>query len=142
MFRGLLYYKETLLKCKPDISKEQLNKTTDLYTVVLDSLEVDMMGIIRKWMKRNHFTKKTEIEYLSYIEEKTGYLYRMMLELFDDAFDEGYLIVDRDVLKKAMDGSVLDNINKRISVFFMKARMIAQEKEGLIKTIRSDIGEI
>lgn len=122
-------------------SKENKLFSSRCYSIILDSLETEMMGLVRRWMKKNHFITKTELEFADYIEDRTKRLHDKMTRLFDEKYDEDKLLVKRELKRKMIDSS-MPIISKRISTFFLRARAIAVEKENQIKNIEEEISKI
>ncbi len=125
-----------------NVEKSKKVYSVKCYSIIIESMEVEMMGLVRKWMKKNHFMDKSEITYVSYIEEKIGLMHSKMTRLFDDRYEEDRLLVSRDVLRKSMKENVMPVVSKRGTTFFLRAREIAIEKSKLIKEITDKIDKI
>lgn len=117
-------------------------QTFKLYEIIIDSLEVDMVGIIRKWLRKNHFLEKSELQYAAYAEEKASLLLTRMTRLFDDKYDEERMHVKREALRETMTDNALPAINKRIGTFFLRVRAIAFSKEKEIADVEASIEKI
>ncbi len=126
----------------PDIEKSEKVYSVKCYILIIESMETEMMGLIRKWMKKNHFIEKSELSYVDYIEEKIGLLHSKMTRLFDDKYEEDKLLINREALRKNMKENVMPIIHKRGTTFFLRAREISIEKSKLIKEIKDKIDKI
>ncbi len=127
---------------KGDASKEEKLFAIKYYSLTIDNMEVEMLGLIRRWMRKNHFVEKSEIEYQAYIEEKTEQLHHKMSRLFDDRYDEDVLLVDREMLRNTMTSRSMPIISKRVQKFFLRARAVSIEKAKVIEKIEGEIHTI
>ena len=123
----------------PKLPKEQRFASVDCYSNIIDSVETEILGLIRRWMRKNHFMEKSEIEYETYITEKTKLLYDKMTRLFDDRYNEDRILVKRDVIKRTMTENSLPTVTKNIHAFFLKAKATAREKDKEIKKLEAAI---
>ena len=127
---------------KDDATKDEKLLAINYYTMVIDNMEVEMLGLIRRWMRKNHFIEKTELEYQAYIEEKIEQLYNKMSRLFNERYDEDVSLVDRKILRNNMNTRSMPIISKRVQKFFLRAKAVAIEKLEKIKKIEEEIHTI
>jgi len=127
---------------KGDASKEEKLLAMKYYTMVIDNMEVEMLGLIRRWMRKNHFVEKSDIEYQAYIDDKIEQLHHKMSRLFDDRYDEDVLLVNRDTLRNTMKTRTMPIVSKRIQTFFLRAKAISLEKLKVIQKIEGEIHTI
>ena len=135
-------FMKTYDKYNPESSKEQKRHIVEVYSLIIDSLELKTVGLIRKWMKKNHFIEKTEIEYTAYTEEKIKILHEKMSRMFDLKYDEDIMLVSREVLRNEMIENVMPFISKSGQMFFLKAREIAVSKVKLIEELQTSINSV
>ncbi len=109
------------------------------YTTILTSMEVQVLGSIRRYMRKNHFIEKNEVEYDAYIVDKSQLLYDKMIKLFDRTFDEERLLVNATVLREDLIDHCMPEITKIVRTFFLKAKVISLEKHNLIKKLEAEI---
>ncbi len=135
-------FTKTFDKTNPKAEKADRKYAIKCYAIILESMETGMLGLIRKWMKKNHFIEKSELDYVTYMEEKAELLHTKMKRLFDDRYEEDKLMVKATTLRKAMEENSMPVISKRMVTFFLRAKVIATEKSLLIREISDSISNI
>lgn len=133
-----------VLNDDPDVlpTKNEINASVFLYGKIIDSMEVDILGIVRRWMRKNHFADKTSIEYEAYIDDKTKLLHDKVVRLFDESYNEDRLLTPRLDVKKAFDADHMSEVNKGIRTFFLKAKATAEESARRIAVLEEEISKI
>lgn len=109
------------------------------YNLVLDKLGKDMIGLMRKWMKRNHLIERTEIEYQSYITQRAKDLEEFFSIAIQDVYVPTEMQVDIEALRAFNIENAMPPIIKELTSFFIKAREIAREKEAKINKIKGEL---
>ena len=112
------------------------------YNLIIDSMETETLGLIRRWMKKNHFIEKNTMEYQAYIDDKVDKLHHKITRLIDNSYEEEKMIVPRKELRKSNIEICLPIIQKRTNLFFLRAKEIAIEKNELIKKLKEEIHRI
>jgi len=135
-------FKNTYKNENGDSDKITQSACIHSYETIIDSIEVDMMGLIRRWMKNNHFVDKNDVDYSYYIKEKFGLLHNRMLDLFDERYNDGQLKVDRETLAKTMQNNVLHEIEALVTQFFLTAKTIAEASNAEIEKLEKKIENI
>lgn len=124
------------------ITKAEIPSALFIYSKIIDSMEVDVLGVIRRWMRKNHFIDKSEIEYDQYIEEKIELLHDKIVRLFDESYNDDKLLIERSLLRDSFDIKYFASIQKRARIFFLKAKATAHESARRIAEIEEEIAQI
>ncbi len=109
------------------------------YNLVLDKIGKDLIGLLRKWVKRNHFTEKSDLEFQSYITERLRDLTEFFSIAIQDVYVPEIMKFDLERLRNFNLEKLMPEIGKEIVSFFTKARIIAAEKEKKIDKIKNRI---
>lgn len=124
------------------ITKAEINSAVYFYGKLIDGMEVDILGVVRRWMRKNHFADKAPIEYEAYINDKTKLLRDKVMRLFDESFDETRFLLPRSEIRDAFATNYLNTVEKGVHTFFLKAKATAEENLKRIKEIEEEISKI
>lgn len=133
-----------VLHNSPDliISKSQISDAVYFYGKIIDAMEVDILGVVRRWMRKNHFAEKSHIEYDRYIEEKTRLLEDKISRLFDESYHEDRLLVERPLVQQSFNKNYKEQLHRNIRIFLIKAKTTAVVNLKRIKDIEEEISKI
>jgi len=122
-----------------NISEHHKQDAKVCYNLVIDKIGRDMIGLMRKWIKRNHFTEKTEIEFQTYIGERVKDLEEFFTIAIQDVYVPDQMLVDLKQLRKFSVEKVMPEISREIFSLFTKIRIVAIEKEAEIQKIKEKL---
>jgi len=123
----------------PSLSSKQAQDAKICYNLILDKLGGELLGLIRKWIKRNHFLEKSEIEFKAYIDQRVGDLEEFFSISIQDIYMPSGIQVDIETLRTFNIEQVMPGIAKELADFFMRARAISAEKAAKIASIKSKL---
>lgn len=92
-------------------------------------------GFLRKAVKENHFTEKTDVEFNAYTVEKIQEANDKISEVLDAYYLQSVCIVDREELRQTNVTNCLPQLKEMITQMFFEIREIAEKKEALIREI-------
>lgn len=115
-------------------------KDIDHYRLLVDDIEKELKGLIRKWYKENHFTSRTELEFATYVNEKVEHLIKRVSYHLDDRY-KGFEI-SRDIIKEKNFTDLVPMAQESFKKAFYLAREISREKESLVKKIEGNTIDI
>lgn len=98
----------------------------------------DVQGYYRKCVKENHFTEKTDVDFNTYVIDKTDDGADRLGDAFDAYYLQSVCIVDREELRTINKSECLPRIKELMSQMFFEIREIAEKKENLIKEIQEE----
>ena len=125
-----------------NISEESKVFAIKCYGLIIDSIEIEVLGLVRRWMRKNHFVEKNTMEYQAYIDDKVNRLQHKSSGLIDRRYEEKKMIVPRKELKESNLNVCFPIIQKRTNLFFLRAKEIAEEKTKLILELKKEIQNV
>ena len=125
------------LKMK-SIYAELATNTKDIehYNLLVDNMEKEIKGLIRKWFKENHFTTRSEMEFAAYVDEKVSHLIQRVSYHLDTRY-KGFKI-SREVLYETNKLQLIPLAQEKFKKAFYTAREISREREDQVKGIEND----
>jgi len=107
------------------------------YRVLIKNMEHELKNLFRKWCKENHFTQRTETEYLIYIKEKLQLIQKVITARLDDEFvDYG---VSREDLRADNIKHLIPYIQDKYTKIFYDFRDISASKEKEVKKLNESL---
>ncbi len=135
----LLLYKH--FKKQPEMAGILSEKDVQHYDALLQGMDHKLKGMARRFLKRNHFTEKSEEEFRLYIAKRTEDFQRAASQYLDERYDTNTFGISREHLFKSNKETCMPEIQKKISEFFYNARDIASAKELEVEKLRNDISD-
>ena len=106
------------------------------YFLLIDKIEGKCKGKVRKWLKENHYTDKTEVEFNLYIKENTELLLNIVVKDLNTFYTDDYFVdVPREVLQTANTQQLIPFAKEAWREMFYYCREISRKKEKLIAEI-------
>jgi hypothetical protein len=120
----------TLTKCERDINH---------YDEILETAKKEVKNNLRKWLKVNHYTNKTEMEFNLYIGERINDLLDVVTYHLNRKHKNHYFETPRNIL---LEQNQLEVIPKALIIWqkmFSDCREIARDNETLILKLEEGI---
>ena len=110
-------------------TKEGLIGSRDVahYTEIMDNLEIDSCGVMLKFMKQNHFTDKTEDEFVLYVQKKIKYLQEHVTDELNTRYESHHFEMSRESLFELNTRECLAYSNEKLRELFYKVREISKK---------------
>jgi hypothetical protein len=96
-------------------------------------------GYLRKWVKNNHFTDKSDVEFNEYIMLRTAEVMEKVTEVIDAYYLSSVCIIDREELRKSNETECAPGISQLISKMFFEIREIAEIKQKEIAELEKGV---
>lgn len=120
-----------------DLTELEKQHAVKYYNAVIDTMAIEVKGLIRRWMIKNHFMEKSDIEYKVYVTDKFEALSHKITLLMDYSYLQSLLKIERRELhNKSME--LVPQMQAVVNDFFNKARTIAKEKYALVEELEKE----
>lgn len=125
------------------LSNEELeeSKRTDalrLYQLIIDGAVYDSIGYLRRFVKKNHIAEMTDIEFQSYIHNRTEELRKLIKKYIDRHYLKSVFVIDRKVLAEYNSKLFYETMQVLIADMFIEIRVIAESSAKKIKAIEDE----
>ena len=134
----LKLYKEKTSGIKSNILR---NKEVNCYLSLLDNMESPLKGMTRRFLKKNHFLERSDMEFREYIKQRTADYQSAVAEFLDDHYDGGESSISTDELHIVNMKEVYPLMEAKVESFFHKVRKIAEDKREEVVKLRGSIRE-
>ena len=145
-----LYEQMTLLEVThEDITLKMLSDFRELtsnikdirtYRSLIKEMEHELKNLFRKWFKENHFTKRTDQEFIHYIKDKLQLVQKVITAKLDDEF------VDYSITRKELRDDNMTNlvpyIQDKYTKLFYEVRDISSVKEKEVEELNKSLTSI
>ena len=130
-------FNELLSKTK--LSEEEKIEARKAYKSTIENAVIkEAKHLVRTWIAKNHFTEKTDLQFIDYINEKI----RLIYEAVTREVRENYLHKTMKVPQTKLTESVILNcsekINPKIQHMFSYAREVAEKYEKEIALLEAE----
>jgi len=124
------------LLSKTKLSEEDKIESRKAYKSLIENAVIkEAKHLVRVWIAKNHFTEKTDLEFIDYVNEKIKLIY----ETVTREVKENYLYKTMKIPQSKLTESVILNcserINPKIQHMFTFAREVADKYEKQIKEL-------
>ena len=111
------------------------------YIAILNNTESLLKGMTRRFMKKNHFLKKSDSEFRIYVKERTEDYQKALSTYLDEHYSSNRFKVSRELLYESNMKVCFPWIADKAENFFYRVRDIAQSKREKVEKLRTEIGD-
>lgn len=117
----------------------QSERDISAYGDILLTAKEEVKDYIRKWLRVNHYTSKSEIEFQDYINSKIKDLLDVVTYHLDRKYKDSFFTIPRADVCAHNESKVIPEAQKIWEKMFRDCREISRNNEELIKTLQSKI---
>ena len=114
------------------------DKHAQHYELITQDAQKECKNIIRKWLKENHYTDRTEQEFDMYVSEKIDLLLEIVTYHFDLKYKDDFFEISRENLFNTNSAKVIPVARDKWRKMFYDCRDVSRKNEERIKTLEKE----